>query len=399
MKTITIFKGVITILLISAAHFVSGQTVDQLQKDIKKAEREIEINTALLNSSKKDENLTLSQLKITRSSISNRKTIISTLGKQVQVINRGITNENTKIANLNSEITTLKSEYAKMVVTAYKNHKLNNYLLFLFASKDFNDAVKRIAYMKRYNDIRETKADQIEKLRIDIEGKIKDLNKQHVTLSNTTNSRKKELATLNNDESQYKANVRSHQNKQSSINSKLKAREKDILKAQKKLAEIIAEESRKNKKLDKSDTEIKLDIALSGRFDQNIGKLPYPIRGGVVVDKFGIHAHPTISGLKVNNKGINIAGKSGSPVYCTFEGVVSRIIFLQGLNNCIMVRHGNYITVYSNLSTVDVKTGQKVALNQTLGKLSNSANSDDWVLHFEIWKETKTLNPESCLKR
>ncbi len=399
MKTITIFKGVITILLISAAHFVSGQTVDQLQKDIKKAEREIEINTALLNSSKKDENLTLSQLKITRSSISNRKTIISTLGKQVQVINRGITNENTKIANLNSEITTLKSEYAKMVVTAYKNHKLNNYLLFLFASKDFNDAVKRIAYMKRYNDIRETKADQIEKLRIDIEGKIKDLNKQHVTLSNTTNSRKKELATLNKDESQYKANVRSHQNKQSSINSKLKAREKDILKAQKKLAEIIAEESRKNKKLDKSDTEIKLDIALSGRFDQNIGKLPYPIRGGVVVDKFGIHAHPTISGLKVNNKGINIAGKSGSPVYCTFEGVVSRIIFLQGLNNCIMVRHGNYITVYSNLSTVDVKTGQKVALNQTLGKLSNSANSDDWVLHFEIWKETKTLNPESCLKR
>ena len=253
--------------------------------------------------------------------------------------------------------------------------------------------------MKRYNDIRETKADQIEKLRIDIEGKIKDLNKQHVTLSNTTNSRKKELATLNKDESQYKANVRSHQNKQSSINSKLKAREKDILKAQKKLAEIIAEESRKNKKLDKSDTEIKLDIALSGRFDQNIGKLPYPIRGGVVVDKFGIHAHPTISGLKVNNKGINIAGKSGSPVYCTFEGVVSRIIFLQGLNNCIMVRHGNYITVYSNLSTVDVKTGQKVALNQTLGKLSNSANSDDWVLHFEIWKETKTLNPESCLKR
>ncbi len=399
MKTPTILKGVITILLVSSSIFVSGQTVEQLQEDIKKAEREIKINTALLNSAKKDESVTLNQLKITRSSINNRKSIIKTLDRQADVINRDITSENRKISDLNKEVTTLKSDYSKMIVTAYKNYKLNNYLLFLFASKDFNDATKRIAYMKRYNDMREAKADQIEKIRLEIESKIKGLNKKHITLSNTTDSRKKELATLNKDESKFKANVKIHQNKQSGINRKLIAKEREIQKANKKLEQIIAEDNRKNKNADKSDTEKRYDIELSGRFDQNIGKLPYPLREGVVIDKFGIHAHTTIKGLKVNNPGINIAGTKGAPIYCVFEGVVTQIVFIRGKNNCVLVRHGNYLTLYTNLTSVDVKTGQKVALNQKLGSLPSTSNSNDWVLHFEIWKEATKLNPESCLKR
>lgn len=399
MKTPNILKGVITTLLVSSSLLLSGQTVEQLQKDIKRAEREIEINTALLKSSKKNEHISLNQLKITRSSINNRKSIIKSLGGQISVINRGITNENKKISELNSEVSTLKSEYSKMIVTAYKNYKLNNYLLFLFASKDFNDATKRIAYMKRYNDMREAKADQIDELKIEIESKIKDLNKKHISLSNTTNSRKKELTTLSRDESQYKSNVQAHKSKQSGINRKLIAKEKEIEKANKKLADIIAEENRNNKNADKSVDEKRYDIELSGRFDQNIGKLPYPLRGGVIIDKFGIHAHPTTKGLKVNNPGINIAGTKGAPIYCVFEGIVAQIVFIPGKNNCILVRHGNYITLYTNISTVDVKAGQKVALNQKLGALSNSSNNNDWTLHFEIWKEKTKLNPESCLRR
>ena len=399
MKKITTLKGVITLLLISSALFSNGQSVEQLQEDIKKAEREIELNTALLKSAKKDETLTLGQLKITRSSINNRKSIIRTLGKQVAVINRGITSENIKINDLNTQLTTLKSDYAKMIVVAYKNYKLNNYLLFLFASNDFNDATKRIAYMKRYNNMREVKAEQIEKVQLEIESKLKDLNKKHISLSNTTSSRKKELATLNKDEKKYKANVKSHQTKQSGINRTLLAKEKEKRKAQEKLDEIIAEEIRKNKNSDKSEDEKRYDIELSGKFEQNIGKLPYPISGGVIVDKFGIHAHPTQKGLKVNNPGINIAGKKAAPVYCVFEGIVTQIVFIPGKNNCVIVRHGNYLTLYVNLASVNVKTGQKVALNQILGNLSNSQNNDDWVLHFEIWKETKKINPESCLRR
>ena len=399
MKTIKIFKVVITTLLLSTSLISKGQTIEQLQKNIQKAEQEIKLNTTLLESSKRDENVTIGQLKITRSSIEKRRSIIKSLDKQVDVINSNIKSENKKISNLNSEITTLKSEYSDMIVTAYKNYKLNNYLLFLFASKDFNDATKRIAYMKRYNNMREAKAVKIEELRLEVKSNITSLNKKHISLSKTTDSKERELKTLNKDEGKYRSDVKLHQSKQISISRKLKDKEKLITQAQKKIEQIVAEEIRKNKNVDRSVEENKYIVELSGRFDQNIGKLPYPVRGGVIVDKFGIHSHLTSKGLKVNNKGVNIAGKSGATVYSVFEGVVAKITFFQGQNNCIFLIHGNYITVYSNLSSVTVKEGQKVKFNQPLGNLSNSSNSDEWNLHFEIWKATTPLNPENCLRR
>ena len=129
------------------------------------------------------------------------------------------------------------------------------------------------------------------------------------------------------------------------------------------------------------------------------GKLPYPVTGGVIVDHFGVHPHPTQPRLTVNNKGINIATKRGASVYCVFEGVVTRVLFINGLNNCVMVRHGEYYTVYSNLASVSVKNGDIVALDQKLGSLSNGDNSDEYTLHFELWKGTDYLNPEQWLAK
>ncbi|MBQ5613630.1 MAG: M23 family metallopeptidase, partial [Tidjanibacter sp.] len=113
----------------------------------------------------------------------------------------------------------------------------------------------------------------------------------------------------------------------------------------------------------------------------------------------GVHPHPTQPRLTVNNKGINIAAKRGASVYCVFEGMVTRVLFINGLNNCVMVRHGEYYTVYSNLASVSVKNGDVVALDQKLGTLSNGDNSDEYTLHFELWKGTDYLNPEQWLAK
>ena len=119
----------------------------------------------------------------------------------------------------------------------------------------------------------------------------------------------------------------------------------------------------------------------------------------MIVDRYGVHPHATQKGLMVNNKGVNIASGSGAEVRAVFEGDITQIVFVQGLNNTVIIRHGNYLTTYSNLASVNVKTGDKVTLNQVIGRLSNSDNSDDCVLHFEIWKETENLNPEQWLRR
>lgn len=127
-------------------------------------------------------------------------------------------------------------------------------------------------------------------------------------------------------------------------------------------------------------------------FDQ----LPMPVTG-VIIDHFGVHQHPTQKNLTVNNKGINIAAERGGSVFSVFDGVVSRVVFISGLNNCVMIRHGEYFTVYSNLTNVNVKTGDVVSLNQKIGSLSNSNDNEDNTLHFELWRGTTNLDPEPWL--
>ena len=200
-------------------------------------------------------------------------------------------------------------------------------------------------------------------------------------------------------QTQYRGAVNQLKARESKISRELRTKKAQIERAQQQIQRIIAEEARKSKATPKSAAQKQADYELSGRFDQNMGRLPYPIRGGVVIDRYGVHAHPTQKGLTINNKGVNIAGERGAAVHCVFEGTVSRIFFFQGLNNNVMIRHGNFITVYSNLASVHVKTGDKVTTGQVIGRIPDSDNDDDCMLHFEIWKETQNLNPESWLRR
>lgn len=377
----------------------SAQDIKALQEEIRRANEEIRINTELLNKTRKDQKLSENQLKIIRNRIRNRQDIVNSLEKQITLINNDISTKNSTVNTLSRTQTKLKKEYAEMLYNSYKNYKLNNFLVFLFAAKDFNDATQRVAFMRRYNRMREQKALQIDSLSKQISTQIAQLDTKRSELDKTKLARANELSTLGKDESQYSEAVNELKNKESKLSREVRAKKAMIERAQAQIQRIIAEEARKSRTTKKTVAQEQYDTELAGRFDQNMGKLPYPIRGGVVIDRFGVHPHPTERGLTVNNRGINIAGERGAEVKCVFEGVVTRIVFLPGLNNSVMVRHGNFITVYSNLSTVSVKTGEKVAINQKLGNISSADNDAEQMMHFEIWKETTNLNPEIWLKR
>lgn len=389
------FLLVLALIVWSISSF--AQNIESLKAEIKRAEEEIRINTALLEKTRKDQKMTQSQLKLIQSRITSRKNIISSLEKQISIINRDIENKNSQVGSLTKELTGLKKAYGDMLYTAYKNYKLNNFLVFLFASKDFNDITKRVAFMRRYNKMRELKAVQIDSVTNRLGTQISQLDSKLNELDVVKTSRSKEVQSMAVDENQYKSAVATLKSTESKLSSTVKAKQAQINKAQQQIQRIIAEEARKSKSIPKSAAEEQYNTELSGRFDQNMGKLPYPVRG-VIIDQYGVHAHPTQKGLTVNNKGINIAAESGAEVRCVFEGVVTRIFFFQGLNNSVMIRHGNYITVYSNLASVSVKTGEKVAINQVLGRLSSEGDSDEHMLHFEIWKETTNLNPSLWLR-
>ena len=389
----------ILLFLVLGAGSVGAQSLESLREQIRRAEEEIRINTELLNKTRKDQRMTQSQLKLIQSRIRNRQNIVRSLEKQIDLINTDINGKSDTVKLLTARLDALKEDYASMIRASYKNYKLNNFLVFLFASKDFNDATRRIAFMKRYNRMREIKAAEIDSVSKRLSGEISALDTQRAQLDQTRSSRTRELASLGKDETQYRGAVNQLKARESKISRELRTKKAQIERAQQQIQRIIAEEARKSKATPNSAAQKQADYELSGRFDQNMGRLPYPIRGGVVIDRYGVHAHPTQKGLTINNKGVNIAGERGAAVHCVFEGTVSRIFFFQGLNNNVMIRHGNFITVYSNLASVHVKTGDKVTTGQVIGRIPDSDNDDDCMLHFEIWKETQNLNPESWLRR
>ena len=393
------------LLLILAALFCAlnlaaqNQSLDALRDEIRRAEEEIRATNELLAKTKKDKQVTQNQLKLIQNRIRNRKQIIANLEKQTQVINGDIGTKNDTVHAMQNELTQLRKEYADMVYAAYKNYKLNNFLVFLFASKDFNDATRRISYMRRYNRMRQQKAEQIKSVADSLHVQIGELENRKAELTKVRDTRTQEVSSLGKDEKQYQSSLSEINTKSGKLSSEIRKKQSQINKLHQRIQAIIAEEARKNRATPKSAAQEEYIANLSGRFDQNKGLMPYPVRGGVIVDRYGVHPHATQKGLMVNNKGVNIASGSGAEVRAVFEGDITQIVFVQGLNNTVIIRHGNYLTTYSNLASVNVKTGDKVTLNQVIGRLSNSDNSDDCVLHFEIWKETENLNPEQWLRR
>ena len=381
-------------LLAFLAREASCQTLESLREDIKRAEREISITNDLLSKTRKNQQSADKELKLIRNKIRNRRNSISNLEQQAGLLNRNIDEKGSTIASIEQDLARLRKEYGEMVYSAYKNYKLNSFLVFLFSSKDFNDATRRIAYMRRYNRMREQKAARIDSTAASLGREVTDLQNKKSELDKVYQSRNRELASLGKDETLYKASSEKFRNEASRLASTIKQNKKKIEQLQQRIQRLIEAESRKHKAQPRSAAQNEYIAKLSGQFDQNRGKLPYPVRG-VIVDGYGKHAHAVRQSVTVNNTGINIAAEAGAPVKAVFEGEVSVVFFVPGMNNAVMIRHGDYVTVYANLEAVGVKTGDRVTLNQTIGKLP----ADDAFLHFEIWKDQQNLNPELWLRK
>ena len=393
----------LTLLFALATLSVPAQQLESLREEIRQAEEEIKMTNQLLSKTQKNQQTTDRQLNLIRNKIRNRKNIISNLEKQSGLIENNIGAKNTTIRSLEQDLNRLRQEYAAMVYDSYKNYKLNNFMLFLFASRDFNDATLRIAYMHRYNRMREQKAAEIDSVSASVGREISSLQSQKEELDKVRRSRNEELTSLDKDETQYRTSSQKLQQEAGKLNSIIKANRKRIEQMQKQIRQIIAEESRKNKAKPQTSEQRELDVKLSGQFEQNTGKLPYPVRG-VIVNNYGLHSHTAIKGVVEKNQGVDIAAEPGAEVRAVFEGEVSQVLLNQWTNKVVLLRHGNYLTLYSNLASVNVKVGDRVTLNQPIGRIASSEDSNDCTLHFEVWKldaqnNPVNLNPEKWLRR
>jgi murein hydrolase activator len=419
----TMVKAIITSIL--AIFFVLplfAQGSDELKKKQAEIQREIEDLRRTLNDTKKNKKAGLGQLAMVQKKLRLRQQAIININQQIGMIQNTISQSNGEIVRLKDELDTLKTQYEKSIVYAYKNRSNYDFLNFIFSAASFNDALKRIEYLKSYRNYREEQAENIKKTQLVLQQKISSLR--------ATREEKDKILEKQNKEKE----VLEHEKREKDdIVNKIKAREKEInrelaskQKADQKLRSAIksaidreikaarakaaaeskataatrpATEPGAKREVKKSSSVFEATpegIAMTGNFEKNRGKLPWPIEKGQIAIHFGTYSIPGTT-IKGNNPGLTMETEPGAVVKAVFEGEVSRIFDIEG-NWTVLVRHGKYFTVYSNLSAVSVQKDQKITIGQMVGRaaVNNDGNGE---IEFLLMVENRNLDPEAWIRR
>ena len=379
-----------------------SQTTQSLEKKIQSIQKDIKLAEKLLKETSKDKEVTLNQVALMQTQINQRENLIKTYQNQVNLINKDIQNNKNEIASLKKDLSLYQKEYSNLLVINYRNNGKANNLLFIFSADDFNQAIRRMRYIQELNDLIKDKIAEIETTQTKINTQLEKNEKHKKEIEKILNEEKKEKATLVKERDKLNKDIASLKKKESQIKKDIKKKENETKELKKQIEKIIAEEIRKAKEREaaaKKNNTSSIDYNLSSSFEQNKGKLPYPVTQGIITGKYGLNQHPTQRDVKVKNDGVDISTTKGSKAKAVFDGVVCGSTS-QGNNNVILIRHGLYFTLYSNLERVYVKMGDKVKTGQDIGLIHTNVSDGKTILHFEIWHENKTsLNPSLWIRK
>lgn len=436
------FKLILTSILLIFFINSQSQSLLNLEKQKKKKENEIKYTNDLINQTKKEKRNSYNQLLLINKKINTRKELITNIESEITGIDSKILNNDKSIKSLEYKLDELKKEYAKMIYFAYKNSSSYNKLLFIFSAKDFNSSYMRLKYLQQYSQNRQKQAQLIINTRDSIQYLISDLHNKKVKKEVLVTDHKTQTVILSNEKQNQNKVISSLKSKEQELKKKLKAQQVEYKKMQKAIDDVIAEEARKaaerarleaelkakeneakklykkkstNKKDETNNTNVTddktntntntktINYALtsedqinSDNFGKNKGNLPWPTERGVITGTFGEHEHPVLKGVKIKNDGITISTSQGSSARAIFDGVVSRVISIPGINNVVIIRHGDYLTVYKNLTVVNVNSGDKVKAKQNIGTIYTDEDGKTAV-DIQIWKGNIKLNPSLWL--
>ena len=374
-----------------------AQSKEELQQEKSKIENEIQLTNKLLNQTLTGKKASTEQVTLINKKINDRTKLISTINSEVKYLDGDISVTSNNIKELNNELDVLRDEYAKMILNTWKTKNAYKRLSYIFASEDLNQAFRRISYFKYYSDQRKEYSRQIIAKTNELQGKKFSLEKQKGEKENLRVEKEKESAKLQVEKIQQNNTIKDLTKKEKDLRKKIKDQQAALAKLNKEIERIIAEEikARNNKggRLELTPEE----KIISGKFEGNKGKLPWPCERGIIVEYFGERPHPQLKDIKVNSTGVDILTEAGSMARAVFEGKVTVITQIPQYNNVVMVRHGDYVTVYANLDKVLVSVGQTVSTKQNLGTIYSNSSEGTTKLHFEVRQSSTALNPESWI--
>ena len=401
-----------------------GKSKKQLQSEINSLQKEISTANQLLKKTKKDKEMTLNEVNLLDKKIKQREKLITSYNEQIAVLDEEINTGQQNIKSLNSDLSKLQKEYAKMIVFANKNRSHYDRLGFIFASKNFNQAFSRLRYIREFNEARKVKMEQIASTERRINDEVEAHRQARMEQDSLLKDEKSQQDALQKEKKELNGQVAKLKKKEGSIQQDIKNKQQQAKKLQKAIDDIIAEEIRKaNAEAEKKRKEeakknagkgktttapaskekgmalTPAEQTLSSNFVNNKGKLPWPVERGVISSSYGKHASVVSDKVTVTNTGIDIATTENAQARAVFDGEVASVVKLTGANTVVIIRHGEYFTVYSNLENVVVKRGNKVKTKQNLGTVHTNKTEGKTELHFELLKEQSRQNPANWLSK
>ncbi|MEM8526770.1 MAG: peptidoglycan DD-metalloendopeptidase family protein [Bacteroidota bacterium] len=386
-------KPLLFFLAICFVGNLSAQTLTELEYKRKRLLAEIEATNSELKQTKANKANALQQYLKVKRKIRKRKELIATLEQEVEFIDKSIMRNTIVTESLNSDLERLRSEYAGMLRTAYRQKVNNSRWIFLLSSNSVNNAVQRWRYLKQYDDYRKKQASLIVETKTTLEIKINQLEtkkQEKEALINSTNRQNGLLDRELGQKNQLLSQIKSSEAKLL-LNLEAQQRKKDQM--DKAIERTIVAVTKKNRVNSGTGDKSKI-VKMAGQFKAMRGLLPWPVANGKIIKGFGRHEHPEYENVFTENNGVNIKAPSKAIVQAVYNGKVVGKQFIPGNQNMVIIAHGTYYTVYSNIASVSVSKGDQVKAGQTIGRLS-SRNSE---LHFEIWKEKQRLNPERWIR-
>jgi len=380
-------------------HASGQQTKEKLTNSRKQLEDEIRYTTKLLDQTKKTKETSLRDLKLLNSRIKKREALISNINQEIGVVDLQIREDNRLIEKQSHELKELKDEYARMIYFAHKIMKSQNRLAFIFSAEDFNQAYQRLKYYQQYTSYRRKQAERIREAQMNLSKQMHSLETTRAEKLKLVESESDEKSKLDGERRQKDQTIRTLSRREKELLVSLRKKQAAVKKLQVEIERIIAEEARAREAStgDRDAAAEAAELRLSSTFAANKGKLPLPTDRGVVTSTFGEHQHPVLKYVKVNNNGIDIMVNQNTQVKAVFNGTVSRILSVPNLNKVVIVRHGEYLTVYSNLDEVNVASGQSVTTRQVIGKAHYDRDEGKSELNFQIWRGKTILNPQHWL--
>lgn len=383
------------LILLFTLSIAYAEDIDDLEKQKNKTMQQIAYTNKILKNVRTDKKETISNLRVLNRQVILSKKLINNINDEIEQLNSDLAEKEFVIEMLEEDLQEIKKQYTDLIVYTYKANRNYEKLMFIFSSENFNQAYKRIKYLKILSKHRKNLSETIQQLTTVIDSQKEEIENEISKRELLIDEKQQQVSLLDNKKNKEKRVVNKLKNKEVKLLRDLRNKERIAKKLENEMEKLIAEQAKKTgTEVYKLTPEEKL---ISKNFGNNKGKLPWPTHRGIISSRYGRHRHPVLPGVYVENNGVDITTSRGEQVRSIFEGVVTKIIEIKGANYTIIIRHGNFLTVYQNVINVKVRVGDKVKTKENIGDVFYNNIEDAAVLHFEIWKEMEKQNPKYWL--